>query len=94
MIMRELSLSPFLVDIGMGSNQTMLEVWTVKDGIWYHITFMAPADKVSSILTYCTANDQLISDFNLVISNVLNLWFSIIQNSPSSSWLRKNRSWK
>jgi hypothetical protein len=50
MIMRELSLSALFPDIGMGSNQMMLEVWTVKDGIWYHITFMAPAEKFQQYL--------------------------------------------
>jgi hypothetical protein len=61
MIMRELSLSPFLVDIGMGSNQRMLEEWTVKDGIWYHITFKA--DKFQQ---YLPIAQQMINSFQIL----------------------------
>lgn len=62
MIMKELSLSPFLVDIGMGSNQMMLEVWTVKDSMWYHITFMTPADKFHQ---YLPIAQQMIDSFQI-----------------------------
>jgi hypothetical protein len=63
MIMRELSLSALFPDIGMGSNQMMLEVWTVKDGIWYHITFMAPSDKFHQ---YLPIAQQMINSFQIL----------------------------
>lgn len=63
MIMRELSLSSVLLDISMGSNQMMLEVWAVKDGIWYHITFMTPADKFQQ---YLPIAQQMINSFQIL----------------------------
>jgi hypothetical protein len=41
----------------------MLEEWTVKDGIWYHITFMAPADKFQQ---YLPIAQQMINSFQIL----------------------------
>jgi hypothetical protein len=37
-----------LVDIGMGDEQKLMEVWAINNDKWYDITFMAPTEKYES----------------------------------------------
>jgi hypothetical protein len=39
-----------ILDIGMGDEQKLMEVWTINNDKWYDITFMAPIDKYESYL--------------------------------------------
>jgi hypothetical protein len=34
-----------MVDIGMGSEQKIMEIWTIDNNKWYNIMYLAPADK-------------------------------------------------
>jgi hypothetical protein len=35
-----------IIDIGMGSEQKIMEVWTIYDDKWYNIIFVGLADRV------------------------------------------------
>lgn len=39
-----------IVDIGMGDEQKLMEIWTINNDKWYDITYMAPIDKYESYL--------------------------------------------
>jgi hypothetical protein len=51
------------MDMGMGANQMMLEVWTVKGDKWYGILFVAPADKFEQ---YYPIAQQMINSFQVL----------------------------
>jgi hypothetical protein len=54
----------------MGDRKLMaLEEWTVKGDKSYSILYITPVEKFGKVLSYCTENDQLISDFKLDLFN-------------------------
>jgi hypothetical protein len=46
-----------------------LEEWTVKGDKSNSILYITTVEKVGKVLSYCTENDQLISDFKLDLFN-------------------------
>jgi hypothetical protein len=61
MIVKEISI-PW-VDIGMGSKQLMLDVWTVKGDKWYGVLYTAPVDKFEQ---YYPIALQMINSFQIL----------------------------
>jgi hypothetical protein len=52
-----------IIDIGMGSEQKIMEVWTIYDDKWYNIMFVAPADRYE---TYFLVVHSMIDSFRII----------------------------
>jgi hypothetical protein len=52
-----------IIDIGMGSEQKIMEVWTIYDDKWYNIMFVAPADRYE---TYFPVVHSMIDSFHII----------------------------